>query len=104
MFRFMLITLAMLALSCATFAQETPAQRAKRMKWFKEARFGMFIHWGTYSVLEGEWNGNKNHAEWIRDSAHIPIEEYNKLKDRFNPVKFDAKAWAKMAKDVFMTS
>jgi len=62
----------------------------------------MFIHWGLYSILEGEWNGSKGHAEWIRETAHIPISEYEKLLGRFNPVKFDADAWAKMAKDAGM--
>lgn len=72
------------------------------MNWFREARFGMFIHWGTYSVLAGEYKGRKDYGEWIRESAHIPIEEYNKVKDRFNPVKFDAKKWAAIAKDAGM--
>ena len=102
MVRTTLVTLALLALTCATFAQESPAQKAKRMKWFKEARFGMFIHWGTYSVLAGEWKGNKNHAEWIRETAQIPLEEYTPIKDRFNPTKFDADSWVRMAKDAGM--
>lgn len=83
-------------------APTNQASKDARMKWWREARFGMFIHWGLYSILEGEWNGNKNHAEWIRETAHIPIAEYEKLLGRFNPVKFDADAWAKMAKDAGM--
>ncbi len=81
---------------------ETPAQRDSRMQWWREARFGMFIHWGLYSILAGEWNGETNHAEWIRTTAQIPLEEYDQLVPRFNPVKFDAEAWVQMAKDAGM--
>ncbi len=81
---------------------ETQAQRDARMQWWREARFGMFIHWGLYSILAGEWNGATNHAEWIRTTAQIPLEEYDKLVPRFNPVKFDAEAWVQMAKDAGM--
>src|SRR3972149_7060257 len=70
-----------------------PHSNDSRMAWWREARFGMFIHWGLYSVLAGEWNGSKGHAEWIRETAHIPVNEYEKLLGRFNPVKFDADAW-----------
>ena len=97
---------AMLAcLAGLTSVSMSPPQALKvdpRMDWWREARFGMFIHWGLYSVLAGEWNGNKGHAEWIRETAHIPIPEYEKLLDRFNPVKFNADAWVKMAKDAGM--
>ena len=78
-----------------------PADDA-RMAWWREARFGMFIHWGLYSILAGEWMGRTDHAEWIRNTAHIPLAEYDKLVARFNPVKFDADAWVGMAKDAGM--
>ena len=77
---------------------ETAKQRDARMAWWREARFGMFIHWGLYAIPAGEWEGNTNHAEWIKRTAKIPVETYDKFVDQFNPVKFDADAWVKMAK------
>jgi len=47
---------------------------ADDMEWWREARLGLFIHWGLYAVPAGEWNGEKDHAEWIRDTAEIPID------------------------------
>ncbi len=79
-----------------------PAHRDDRMDWWRDARFGLFIHWGLYSTLEGEYAGSTSHAEWIRTTAQIPVEEYDKLLERFNPVKFDADAWCEMAKDAGM--
>ncbi|MBL8064524.1 MAG: alpha-L-fucosidase [Chthonomonadaceae bacterium] len=102
MIRFLIVTMALMLSCLGVEAQETPAQKAKRMQWWKDARFGMFIHWGTYSVLEGAWNGQDRYGEWIRDSARIPIDDYNKVKDKFNPVKFNAKDWAHMAKEAGM--
>jgi alpha-L-fucosidase len=62
----------------------------------------MFIHWGLYSIPAGEWKGDTSHAEWIRETAHIPVEEYEKFQAQFDPQKFDAEAWAKMAADAGM--
>jgi alpha-L-fucosidase len=72
-----------------------------KQQWFKEAKFGLFIHWGLYSILAGEYNGRKTEdiAEWIMNDLNIPVSEYEKLAAQFNPVKFDAEAIVKKAKD-----
>ncbi|NUQ23215.1 MAG: alpha-L-fucosidase [Saprospiraceae bacterium] len=86
------------------FAQhaETPAQHDQRMAWWREARFGMFIHWGLYAIPAGEWGGATNYGEWIRHSAQIPLETYDQFVHQFNPTAFNAEAWVQMAKDAGM--
>lgn len=84
------------------YRRETKAQYEARMRWWSEARFGMFIHWGLYSIPAGEWKGSTNHAEWIRTTAQIPIGEYDKFVGQFNPVKFSALEWVRMAKKAGM--
>lgn len=59
------------------------------VKWFREAKFGMFIHWGIYSLLEA--------GEWVMYSRQIPVKEYEKLAAKFNPVKFNADEWVSVA-------
>ncbi|HET9826111.1 MAG TPA: alpha-L-fucosidase [Chitinophagaceae bacterium] len=86
----------------ANFLSETKQQKEERMKWWEDARFGLFIHWGLYSVPAGEWKGETNHAEWIRTTAHIPIHEYEQFVQQFNPVKFNADEWVKLAKQAGM--
>ena len=81
---------------------ETLEQRDARMSWWREARFGLFIHWGLYSIPAGEWKGTTDHAEWIRTTAQIPLEEYDKFVDQFNPTKFDAATLVRMAKNAGM--
>lgn len=75
-----------------------------KMTWWKEARFGLFIHWGLYALPAGEWKGEKisGISEWIMLNGRIPVQEYEKLAEDFNPVKFDAEAWVKMAKEAGM--
>jgi len=100
-----------LALAGIPLASRNNAEnsRDRRMAWWRQARFGMFIHWGLYSVLGGEWKGfdygkemGGASAEWIMLHAHIPKQEYAALAKRFNPVRFDASRWVSLAKEAGM--
>ena len=75
-----------------------------RTAWFREAKFGMFIHWGLYAVPAGVWKGKDvdGIGEWIMHNAKIPVPEYEPLAKQFNPVKFDADEWARVARDAGM--
>jgi len=86
-------------------ASEQEAQREARIKWFRDARFGMFIHWGLYSIPGGTWKTNVHatgYSEWIMFDEKIPVKEYAKLAGGFNPVKFDAREWVATAKKAGM--
>lgn len=83
---------------------ETKAERDRRMKWWREARFGMFIHWGLYAVPAGEYKGQRSTriGEWIMEWANIPRAEYVKFAPQFNPVKFNSVEWVRIAKNAGM--
>ena len=83
---------------------ETKQQRDERMKWWREARFGMFIHWGVYSVPAGTYKGKQipGIGEWIMENANIPVAEYEKYAKQFNPVKFNAEQWVQIARNAGM--
>src|ERR1700752_3952512 len=87
-----------------TFAAETKAERDARMSWWREARFGMFIHWGLYAVPAGEYKGQRSThiGEWIMEWANIPRADYEKLAPQFNPLKFNAAEWVHTAKEAGM--
>lgn len=87
-----LLLTGMLAAAGMAGAQTyTPApENLKAREWFQDARFGLFIHWGVYSVLED--------GEWVMNNKKIPISEYEKLPPKFNPVKFNAAEWVSLAK------
>lgn len=78
---------------------ERVAQHNERIAWWREAKFGMFIHWGLYAVPAGSWKGKSypGIGEWIMFKARIPIAEYEQLTQQFNPTEFDADAWADLA-------
>src|SRR3974390_3070355 len=77
---------------------ETKEEHDQRMSWFREARFGLFIHWGVYSVPAGEWGTNKNYGEWFLEESKMPVSQYEKFAQQFNPVKFNAREWVNLAK------
>ena len=66
----------------------------KRMEWYLDARFGMFIHWGLYSIPA--------RGEWVRSEEEIPKEDYMKYFEEFDPVDYDPRAWARAAKEAGM--
>jgi alpha-L-fucosidase len=84
------------------YLNESKSEYDARMKWWTEARFGLFIHWGLYAIPAGEWKEKTEYGEWIRQTAQIPVEEYDKFVQKFNPVKFNAEEWVRMAKDAGM--
>ncbi len=104
--------LAFAALSMASAATPTPAPasspsaaaNAERMKWFDDARFGMFIHWGVYAVPAGEWQGKPVNGigEWIMKNGRIPVKDYRAFAKDFTAANYDPAAWAKLAHDAGM--
>jgi alpha-L-fucosidase len=80
--------------------KETPAERDARMAWFRDAKFGMFIHWGLYSQLAGEWRDKTvtGGAEWIQKYLEIPSSQYSTLVQTWNPTNYDAREWVRLMK------
>ena len=79
---------------------ETPQQHEARMQWFRDAKFGMFIHWGLYSQLAGEWKGKRTSfgAEWIQEQMAIPSSEYMPLAKSWNPSNYNPRDWVRQMK------
>jgi len=99
------LALLALALSLATPARaQLDSAREARLAWFRDAKYGLFIHWGLYAIPAGMWKGQRvpGIGEWIMNRARIPVREYEALAKRFDPTKFDADAWARLAKDAGM--
>jgi len=86
------------------FIEKAQKNRDERMAWWRDAKLGMFIHWGVYAIPAGTWKGKEygGIGEWIMSHADIPKEEYETLPPKFNPVKFDAKQWVQIAKSAGM--
>ena len=80
--------------------QRPDARDDPRLDWWREAKFGMFIHWGLYALPAGTWKGKRipGIGEWIMKRAQIPVAEYEQLAKQFNPVKFDAAEWVSIAR------
>jgi len=98
----LLTALSFIAAPFVPQAAESAAERDQRMGWFRDARFGLFIHWGVYSVPAGEWNGKTNYGEWFLEETKMPVSQYEKFAGQFNPVRFDAKEWVRLAKNAGM--
>ncbi|MEO8621817.1 MAG: alpha-L-fucosidase [bacterium] len=83
---------------------ETVAQHDARMAWWRDAQFGMFIHWGAYAVPAGVYHGERvpGIGEWIMSRSQVPVGEYEQFVRAFNPVKYDAEQWVRIAKDAGM--
>ncbi len=94
----LVVGLALAAFAAAAAAQTARAQQAApaespnaaARRWFEDAKFGMFVHWGVYSLL--------GKGEWVMNNDKIPIAEYRKLPPQFNPTRFDAEEWVKLAR------
>ncbi|MEY2812333.1 MAG: hypothetical protein RI991_1328 [Bacteroidota bacterium] len=86
------------------FLNESVQEKDIRMEWWRDATFGMFIHWGPYAVPAGFYNGKevKGVAEWIMHTGNIPINEYETYVKQFNPTQFNAKEWVAIAKNAGM--
>lgn len=95
----------LLVLATNSLAQYKPApENLAARQWFQDAKFGLFIHWGIYAVPGGEWkNGTtKSVGEWIMNTEKIPIPEYEKIAEQFNPTEFDPAEWVRLAKQAGM--
>ena len=86
------------------YQDETSEQRDARMAWWRQARFGMFIHWGVYAVPAGTYNGEQigGIGEWIMLRGKIPVAQYKEYAKQFNPVKYDPDSWVRLAKEAGM--
>ncbi len=86
------------------YVHETQEERDARMAWWREAKFGMFIHWGVYAVPAGTYDGKQisGIGEWIMNRGKIPRSDYRAYAEQFNPVHYDPDAWVRLAKSAGM--
>ncbi len=93
----LLVTTTLMSVAIASAAEKPDP----KLKWFDEAKYGLFINWGLYSIPAGEWKEKKypNIGEWIMHDAKIPVKEYEQLARQFNPKKFSAEEWVQLAVD-----
>jgi len=98
------VLLSLAAGVCGQTARETKEQFEARTKWWREAKFGMFIHWGIYAVPADctTRDGRKSIAEWYLSNKQMQVKDYEKFAAQFNPVKFNARKWVATAKQAGM--
>jgi alpha-L-fucosidase len=103
---FVVVAAATVAVAGGSQNRQPAPDSAKeaRLSWFREAKYGLFIHWGLYAIPAGEWKGKRSLGlgEWIMNRSQIPVREYEALAAQFNPGKFDADAWVQLAQDAGM--
>ncbi len=100
----LLVFILLVNFSCTQNKEDKSPQDLK-MEWWREARFGMFIHWGPYSLWGGVYHGHQQRrggAEWIMNRCKIPVAEYQQVAATFNPVRYDADTWVRLAKEAGM--
>jgi alpha-L-fucosidase len=86
--------------ACEASEQASAEEVVTDVEWFRDAKFGMFIHWGMSSQLGGIWDGKRYYGitEWLMRRAKIPSAEYKAKSVEFNPVEYDAAEWVAVAK------
>src|SRR5579885_1030555 len=84
--------------------QEYGPTHEQRMQWWRDAKFGLFIHWGIYAVPAGTYHGQQSQhiGEWIMRDFNIPVAEYAQYAEQFDPTNFNAEQWVRLAKDAGM--
>ena len=90
---------------CNAIGCQDTLSKDERMQWWREARFGLFIHWGLYAQLAGAYNGEPlkhDGAEWIMNFMKIPVANYQLMAKQFNPVNYNPDEWVRMAKEAGM--
>ena len=91
-------------MSCQQTGDTATEEQGTPLEQFQDMKFGMFIHWGLYALPAGEWKGKyvRGIGEWVQFREKIPVKEYEKLAEQFNPVKFNADEWSQLAEDAGM--
>jgi alpha-L-fucosidase len=100
------VGMSLVATTLAQSATPRPPDpaREKRLEWFRDAKYGMFIHWGLYAIPAGEWKGQRclGLGEWLMNRCKVPVRDYEQLAQQFNPVNYDPDAWVRLARDAGM--
>ena len=99
-----MVIAALLGISLVAGGRPPDPAKEKRLEWFRDAKYGMFIHWGLYAIPAGEWHGRRcpGLGEWLMNRCQVPVREYEQLAKQFNPTKFDPDAWVQLAQDAGM--